>query len=237
MYDMNVVCVECGSQVPNLYVEFSQENIKLTRCLSCNLVADKYIEYELVLVVIDIILHRIQAYRHILFNRVIYGGFPVDIRLIVLGNVLLNFLFKLVIFHDLFMPTVSNAHIFMHLLISTIVEHVAFATCIFMSILAIRGAHTASEAFLRKLYVAISFPEPLCKVPLLVLLSWDRNLGLLILVAILSCSIQLLSLQSVVSIASIEKIATSLFFAILVKVACRFIFFSFSDTLSLGIFM
>ena len=35
----------------------------------CHNVADKYIEYELLLVSIDLILLREQAYRHILFNR------------------------------------------------------------------------------------------------------------------------------------------------------------------------
>ena len=35
----------------------------------CHCVADKYIEYELLLVSIDLILLREQAYRHILFNR------------------------------------------------------------------------------------------------------------------------------------------------------------------------
>jgi len=234
------VCVECGAQVPNLYMEFSHENIKLTRCVACNQVADKYIEYELVLVVIDIILHRIQAYRHVLFNRDIYGGSAVDIRLVVIGNIILGFVFKVVIFHDLFMPTASNVHIFMHVLLSTVVEHTAFATCIFMSTLALihQGTNIANETFLRKLYIAISFPEPICKVPVLVLLTWDRNLGLLLLMAILSCSIQILSLRSVVSSAvSKEKIAITLFFALLIKVACRLLFFTFSDTLSLGIFM
>ena len=35
----------------------------------CQNVADKYIEYELILVCIDVILHRKQAFRHFLFNR------------------------------------------------------------------------------------------------------------------------------------------------------------------------
>lgn len=62
-------CIECGQSVESLYVEFTGEgNIRLTRCPECGNVADKYIEYELVLVVIDIILHRKEAYRHFLFN-------------------------------------------------------------------------------------------------------------------------------------------------------------------------
>lgn len=34
----------------------------------CRSVADKYIEWEFVLIAIDLVLHRVQAYRHLLFN-------------------------------------------------------------------------------------------------------------------------------------------------------------------------
>ena len=35
----------------------------------CGNVADKYIEYELVIVLMDIVLHRVTAFRHIYRNR------------------------------------------------------------------------------------------------------------------------------------------------------------------------
>ena len=35
----------------------------------CNEYADKYVEYELVIIVLDLILHHPRAYRHVLFNR------------------------------------------------------------------------------------------------------------------------------------------------------------------------
>ena len=52
-------------------------NIRLVRCSGnkCSggkaqaQVADKYVEYEMILVLIDVILHRIPAFRHLLFNR------------------------------------------------------------------------------------------------------------------------------------------------------------------------
>lgn len=59
----------CGENIDSLYIEYSEGNIKLTRCSNCSAVADKYIEYETVLVLIDVVLHRKKAYRHILFNR------------------------------------------------------------------------------------------------------------------------------------------------------------------------
>jgi hypothetical protein len=35
----------------------------------CGEAVDKYIEYELVLVLIDVVLHRKSAFRHLYFNR------------------------------------------------------------------------------------------------------------------------------------------------------------------------
>lgn len=53
----------------SLYVEYSEESLRLVRCQHCGRVADKYIEFELLLVLIDIILHRKSAYRHLMINR------------------------------------------------------------------------------------------------------------------------------------------------------------------------
>lgn len=59
----------CGESVGSLFIEYSEKSIRLTRCHKCNKVADKYIEYELVLVLIDVLLLRLPAYRHLMFNR------------------------------------------------------------------------------------------------------------------------------------------------------------------------
>ncbi|CAN0135598.1 unnamed protein product [Ascophyllum nodosum] len=64
-----LVCVECGRPVPRLFREYNKGSIRLGRCDFCRSVADKYIECEFVLVAIDLVLHRVQAYRHLLFNR------------------------------------------------------------------------------------------------------------------------------------------------------------------------
>jgi len=55
--------------VDSLYVEYSETNIRLTRCQKCGKVADKYVEYELLLVLMDSVLHRKPAIRHLLYNR------------------------------------------------------------------------------------------------------------------------------------------------------------------------
>ncbi|GAQ82543.1 hypothetical protein KFL_001150035 [Klebsormidium nitens] len=61
-------CIECSNVVPSLYQEYSPGNIKLTRCDRCHCYADEYVEHEMMVVWIDLVLHRERAYRHLLFN-------------------------------------------------------------------------------------------------------------------------------------------------------------------------
>lgn len=63
------VCIQCGEAVQTLYMEYSENNFRLTRCKKCGQVADKYVEYELMLVLIDIIMHRRPAFCHLMYNR------------------------------------------------------------------------------------------------------------------------------------------------------------------------
>ncbi|XP_031549346.1 protein ARV1-like [Actinia tenebrosa] len=64
------VCVECGKHCKSkkLYRKFQGGAIRLLFCESCNQVMDKYLEYDPVLICLDILLHKPQAYRHVLFN-------------------------------------------------------------------------------------------------------------------------------------------------------------------------
>jgi len=66
-------CVQCGARSKDpLYKEYGQRsdsgNIRLTRCSSCDSRLDKYLEYDPVLITIDLILHKVEVYRHLLFN-------------------------------------------------------------------------------------------------------------------------------------------------------------------------
>ncbi|XP_063220681.1 protein ARV1 isoform X2 [Bacillus rossius redtenbacheri] len=65
---MCYVCVNCGNEMTDLYKQYSPSVLKLTNCTSCRRVADKYIEYDPVIVVIDLLLLNQEAYRHILYN-------------------------------------------------------------------------------------------------------------------------------------------------------------------------
>lgn len=64
-------CVACGHREEGVaaFVEYSPGNIKLQRCAQCHGTIDKYVEYEDLLVATDVVLHKLAAHRHVLFNR------------------------------------------------------------------------------------------------------------------------------------------------------------------------
>ncbi|XP_014060641.1 protein ARV1 [Salmo salar] len=61
-------CVECNKGAHELHRDYSNGILKLTICGSCQKPVDKYIEYDPVIILIDAILCKTQAFRHILFN-------------------------------------------------------------------------------------------------------------------------------------------------------------------------
>ncbi|GLT84869.1 hypothetical protein SLE2022_030790 [Rubroshorea leprosula] len=61
-------CVQCGFRVKTLFVQYSPGNIRLMKCGNCGAVADDYIECEFMILLIDLILHKPKAYRHLLYN-------------------------------------------------------------------------------------------------------------------------------------------------------------------------
>eukprot|EP00918_Siedleckia_nematoides_P071037 GHVU01155123.1.p3 GENE.GHVU01155123.1~~GHVU01155123.1.p3 ORF type:complete len:126 (+),score=16.68 GHVU01155123.1:468-845(+) len=70
------VCVECGNFLKNgIYKEYPGGNVRLLNCHACGKVADKYVEYDFLLLLLDLILQREQVYRHIVSNHM---GFADD---------------------------------------------------------------------------------------------------------------------------------------------------------------
>eukprot|EP00842_Homolaphlyctis_polyrhiza_P003507 jgi/Hompol1/4157/HPOL_003502-RA len=70
---MSSVCIECGEVVKSLYTEYGRGNIKLLHCDACGKFADRYLEYDYVIIFIDMLLHKRPVYRHLLFNRLQYS--------------------------------------------------------------------------------------------------------------------------------------------------------------------
>jgi hypothetical protein len=61
-------CVNCGHRMKELTVTYSPSTQKLAECDNCKEIADKLIEFEVIVIIIDLILLSTQAQRHILFN-------------------------------------------------------------------------------------------------------------------------------------------------------------------------
>lgn len=66
--EKGLICINCGKQVRGLYKKYSSSVIKMRNCEHCHEVADKYIEFEPIIIAIDLVLLSRPAYRHVLFN-------------------------------------------------------------------------------------------------------------------------------------------------------------------------
>jgi hypothetical protein len=65
-----LVCTNCRRPTDTLYRVFSNPgSIQLTTCASCGRDVDPYIEREWLLVLMDCVLHRPEAFLHVLYNR------------------------------------------------------------------------------------------------------------------------------------------------------------------------
>ncbi|XP_073529480.1 protein ARV1 [Phyllobates terribilis] len=64
-------CIECNKESTELYRDYKHGVLKITICTSCQKPVDKYIEYDPVIILINAMLCKVQAYRHILFNTAI----------------------------------------------------------------------------------------------------------------------------------------------------------------------
>ncbi|TDH70203.1 hypothetical protein CCR75_002226 [Bremia lactucae] len=63
-----LVCVECGASVEELVRDYGKGNLRLSICSICNSIADKYVEYETILLFLEVLLLKPQVYRHVLYN-------------------------------------------------------------------------------------------------------------------------------------------------------------------------
>ena len=70
------ICTHCSQPLNSLYMRYGKEHIVLSPCPTCTtsysggvVFADGYLEHDLTIVIIDLLLAKPQAYRHLLFNR------------------------------------------------------------------------------------------------------------------------------------------------------------------------
>lgn len=163
------VCIECSSEVENLYTEYSGHNVKLSRCPSCSAVCDKYIEYDAILVFLDVVLHRKEAYRHYLWNRPKIN-LQKDAKRLCLAVVISGSVMKgLALASDATVPFFVNAAA------TTITEHMVFILTVFSLFrCAYVDAGSVPRREFERLYVVLAFPE-LFKLLAVMLHIWDAE--------------------------------------------------------------
>lgn len=66
--EISFICIHCGNHVRELYKKYSSSVIKMRNCEHCHEIADKYIEFEPIIIAIDLVLLSRPAYRHVLYN-------------------------------------------------------------------------------------------------------------------------------------------------------------------------
>ncbi|CCC69275.1 hypothetical protein NCAS_0C02850 [Naumovozyma castellii] len=63
-----MICIECCHPTDSLYTVYSNHHIQLTDCKNCHNVVDRYVEIDNVLLFIDLLLLKHDAYRHLVYN-------------------------------------------------------------------------------------------------------------------------------------------------------------------------
>ncbi|CAR26912.1 ZYRO0C04312p [Zygosaccharomyces rouxii] len=63
-----MICIECAQPADCLFTVYSNKHIQLTDCLHCQKVVDRYVEFDNVLLFIDLLLLKSGAYRHLVYN-------------------------------------------------------------------------------------------------------------------------------------------------------------------------
>lgn len=63
-----MICIECGQPSESLFTVYSNGHIQLADCSHCKGVVDRYVEFDNVLLFIDLLLLKQEAYRHLVYN-------------------------------------------------------------------------------------------------------------------------------------------------------------------------
>ncbi|XP_070508156.1 protein ARV1 [Chironomus tepperi] len=75
--ELTYCCVNCGYPVKELYHVYSPTVQKLTECKNCSLLADPFIEYDNLYIIINLILLSTKVQRHVLYNSSCKGLYKI----------------------------------------------------------------------------------------------------------------------------------------------------------------
>lgn len=251
------ICVECGEPVDALFVQYSESNIRLNRCPRCNSIADKYIEFELILVFIDVILHRKQSFRHLLFNRLRVSTMITLTKWLPFVAACLNTVLKLLVLRKTVYGSIDikNAT---HAMVSTILETICFLL-IFFAVLRSGRSTAAGRAaaapppdlhregkqhqqqvlpnsgsiFNARVYLALQFPE-LFKLAVPVIQIFDTEPNLLFLFGLVILSIQSLAFRTATNMSS-KRVSILMCIALVLRIAVRCWFYTIPQQMLIGL--
>lgn len=183
---MSYYCIECGALSESLVTDLD-DVLRLVRCDSCLNVADKYIEVDRTLLLLELLLHRPQAYRHLLLNRKTVPS----ARLLSVCVIAVNYLVQLAAIRR---AGQEVRRLWFRLILTVVLEHLAFVGAVFLGLRLLPNTRyiVPSHKMTRIIYIALAIPE-LGKV--CAILDWE--LALLLCIGCLILSIQHKSLQSI----------------------------------------
>lgn len=83
------ICINCSNKINELYKKYSSSVLKVINCSECNELADKYIEFEPIIIAIDLVLLSRPAQRHVLYNSLFQIHWKLNLVLLLLDAYIL----------------------------------------------------------------------------------------------------------------------------------------------------
>ncbi|XP_048734526.1 protein ARV1-like [Ostrea edulis] len=76
-------CISCGTDASSIYKDYKNGIIKMEYCVQCRDLIDKYVEYDPVIISLDVLLLKREALRHVLYNSHMQGYWKYVILLVI----------------------------------------------------------------------------------------------------------------------------------------------------------
>jgi len=204
-------CIRCLEPADTLYRKHSESTIKLSQCKACGANADSYCELEFLLVVIDIVLLREEAYKHVLFNRLpqfnVETSYLKSLQYIVLSSFLQAYLFFEAHRYQHPGDTVLESTTWMLMMVvASCLRFLALGTGVYLStILLTKQVGTSSDDYRTHLYLALLLPTTLQVVTILIHV-WEKTDTIRQLGSLLMFSYQYMAVITALSLRANYKI-------------------------------
>lgn len=209
----------------------------MTRCDKCGKVADKYVEYELLLVLMDTVLHRKPAIRHLLYNRMSDSSVQKSIRWVPFVTVAVSCALKVSALGDSAYKNLTLRAL-LHVVgvsISDQIILIALAAAVLYLTPSATAVLLKQNRVLIKLYLSLASAE-LIRGFAIILQIFDGESGVLLLVGLLILSIQFLCFQCLTNIRTVKLVLCAAL-VVASRMAVRYAMFSSSDMWKLGFIM